>query len=173
MLTMKAQDKTNLTFICAVIVFANAASQAAQARNNIELTDGKGETVVVKQGLFGNNTYAAQDRLGNKVVSKKGLFGTKSKGVSILGNTVETKKGLFGSKSYSGTTILGDKFETKRTWFGLGPRKTTVDLSGVSTLANQLVKKRSTTAAAPVSVTDPTTASDATVPPLDTTPSQP
>lgn len=68
---MKAQDKTNLTFICAVIVFANAASQAAQARNNIELTDGKGETVVVKQGLFGNNTYAAQDRLGNKVVSKK------------------------------------------------------------------------------------------------------
>lgn len=170
---MKAQDKTNLTFICAVILFASATSQAAQAGNNIELTDGKGEALVVKQDLFGNNTYAAQDRLGNKVVSKKGLFGTKSKGVSILGNTVETKTGLFGGKSYSGTTILGDKFETKRTWFGLGPRKTTVDLSGVSSLASQLLKKRSTTASAPVSKAELATTNEATVPQLETTPSQP
>lgn len=170
---MKAQDKTNLTFVCAMTMLALASSQSAQARNNIELTDGKGETVVVKQGLFGNNTYAVQDRLGNKVVSKKGIFGTKAKGVSILGNTVETKKGLFGSKTYSGTTILGDKFETKRTWFGLGPRKTTVDLSGVSGLASQLVKKRSTTAAAPVAPADAAVTTTEPVPPLDNAPQEP
>ncbi len=166
MLIMKAQDKIkSLTFIGAMTMLALAASAPVQARNNIEITDGKGETVVVKQGLLGNNTYAVQDRLGNKVVSQKGIFGSKSKGVSILGNTVETKRGLFGNKSYSGTTMLGDKIETKRSWFGLGPRKTTVDLSGVSGLASQLVKKRSTTAAAPVP--DVSVSADTSLPPLD------
>lgn len=131
----------------------NASAACALDLDNFEITNGK-EKLQVNQGLFGNKSYSAEDRLGNKIESKKGWFGNSSKEVSLLGNSVETKKGLFGSKSYKGTTILGDKIESKRSWFGFGPRRTKVDVSGVSALAGQLINRHRTSAESAYAIED-------------------
>lgn len=112
---------------------------SAACANNLEVGDGQGEQLVIKQGWFGNNTIIAKDRLGNGVKSKKGLFGNEEKGAALLGNQVEVKKGIFGQKTYKASTILGDSIETKKNWFGW--RTTKVDLRGVSGLAGQLLHK--------------------------------
>jgi hypothetical protein len=139
----KTKSKPKIkTFIVAALAFATIGSAEAQG-NNVTVKSGGGETLEMKSGWFGRDSIKVQDRFGNKLENSKGWLSRK-KEIKVLGNSVEEKKGLFGQKSYKATSILGDKIETKRTWLGLGPRKTTVDLSGVSSIANQLIKKKQT-----------------------------
>lgn len=138
MLTINPGRNASL-YIALVLAFSLAPQ--SQAKNNVEVVSGKGESLEVRDGLFGSK-IKVQDRFGNKVESGSGWFGSNKKEVKVLGNSFETKKGIFGGRSYKATSILGDKIETKRTWFGLGPRKTTVDLSGVSAVAGSLLKSK-------------------------------
>lgn len=151
--TLKTNIKTNIktrrakslmvkTFLFAALAFATIGSAEAQG-NNVTVKSGGGETLEMKSGWFGRDSIKVQDRFGNKLENSKGWLSRK-KEVKVLGNSLEEKKGLFGQKSYKATSILGDKIETKRSWFGLGPRQTTVDLSGVSSVAGQLIKKKQT-----------------------------
>lgn len=142
MLTIKTGRNATL-YIALVLAFSLAPE--SQAKNNVEVVSGKGESLEVRDSLFGSK-LKVQDRFGNKVESGSGWFGTSKKEVKVLGNSFETKKGILGGKSYKATSILGDKIETKRTWFGLGPRKTTVDLSGVTSVAGSLLKSKKTDA---------------------------
>lgn len=138
--TRQAKSLVVKTFLFAALAFATIGSAEAQG-NNVAVKSGGGETLEMKSGWFGRDSIKVQDRFGNKLENSKGWLSDK-KEVKVLGNSLEAKKGLFGQKSYKATSILGDKIETKRTWFGLGPRKTTVDLSGVSSVAGQLIKKK-------------------------------
>ena len=122
---------------------AFALTPGALASDNWEFTTGKGETVKVGKGIFGNKSVKVEDRFGNKYENSNGWFGRKKKEVKILGNGYEESKNIFGQKSYKGKSILGDTVETKRSWFGLGPRTTKVNLSGVSDAAGRLMKSNS------------------------------
>lgn len=119
-----------------------AASPSAFALDTWEFKTGKGESVMVKKGLFGTKTVKLQDRLGNGYESDKSFFGKKKNAVSILGNGVSVEKNIFGRNSIKGSSLLGDRIETKRSWFGLGPRRTSVDISGVTGLAEKLLTKK-------------------------------
>ncbi|CAN5274238.1 hypothetical protein BH11CYA1_BH11CYA1_09740 [soil metagenome] len=137
-----------LTIALSFNIYSN--SSPAQARSgDFEVKTGQGEEFTVQHNLFGRKSFVAQDRLGNKVERSKGLLGNDKTGVQILGNGYETKKSIFGNKSTKVSTILGDKVETKKSWFGLGRRKTTVDLSGTTSLINSALSKRKGAAGAP------------------------
>ncbi len=141
------------------------ASPSAFALDTWEFKTGKGESVMVKKGLFGTKTVKLQDRLGNGYESDKSFFGKKKNAVSILGNGVSVEKNIFGRNSIKGSSLLGDRIETKRSWFGLGPRHTSVDISGVSALAEKLlIKKQSPGGLSAISpsqgLVDPKTYSD-------------
>lgn len=119
-----------------------ATSPCAFALDTWEFKTGKGESVVVKKGIFGTKTIRLQDRLGNGYESDKSFLGKKKNAVSILGNGVSVEKNIFGRSSIKGSSLFGDKIETKRSWFGLGPRRSSVDISGVTGLAEKLLTKR-------------------------------
>ncbi len=115
--------------------------QAGYALDTWEFKTGKGESVLVKKGLFGTKTVRLKDRLGNGYESDNSFLGSKKNTVSVFGNGVSVEKNIFGRNSIQASTILGDKIETKRSWFGLGPRRTSIDVSGVTSLAEKLLIK--------------------------------
>ncbi len=119
-----------------------AAMPSCFALDSWEFKTGKGESVIVKKGLFGTKAIKVQDRLGNSYESDKSFLGRKKNKVSFFGNGVSVEKNILGKNNVSGATILGDKIETKRSWFGLGPRRTTVDISGVTNLAEQFLTNK-------------------------------
>lgn len=137
---VKKQFITGSLALALGAVGACALTPGALASDNWEFTTGKGETVKVGKGIFGNKSVKVEDRFGNKFENSNGWFGRKKKEVKILGNGYEESKNIFGQKSYKGKTILGDTVETKRSWFGLGPRTTKVDLSGVTDAAGRLMR---------------------------------
>lgn len=119
-----------------------SAIPASFALDTWEFKTGKGESVLVKKGLFGTKTVKLKDRMGNGYESDNGFWGSKKNSVSFLGNGVTIEKNVLGRNSIQASSILGDKIETKRSWFGLGPRRTYIDASGVTNLAEQLLKKQ-------------------------------
>lgn len=125
--------------------------QAGYALDTWEFKTGKGESVLVKKGLFGTKTVRLKDRLGNGYESDNSFLGSKKNTVSVFGNGVSVEKNIFGRNSIQASTILGDKIETKRSWFGLGPRRTSIDVSGVTSLAEKLLIKKQ----APVGLSSP------------------
>ncbi|MCW5822752.1 MAG: hypothetical protein KIT34_08100 [Cyanobacteria bacterium TGS_CYA1] len=134
-------NKSALIFATLAISFVSF-TQASYALDTWEFKTGKGESVLVKKGLFGTRTVRLQDRLGNGYESDNSFFGSKKNAVSIMGNGVSVEKNIFGRNSIQGSTILGDRIQTKRSWFGLGPRKTSIDVSGVTSLAEKLLTKK-------------------------------
>ena len=149
----------------ALTISVVAASPSAFALDTWEFKTGKGESVIVKKGLFGTKTVKLQDRLGNGYESDKSFFGKKKNAVSILGNGVSVEKNIFGRSSIKGSSLLGDRIETKRSWFGLGPRHISVDISGVTGLAQKLLTGKQApgglSAASPAQgLVDPKTYSD-------------
>ncbi len=138
---MLFRNKSIFAAVALSISFA-AAVPSAFALDTWEFKTGKGESVMVKKGLFGTKTVRLQDRLGNGYESDKSFFGKKKNAVSILGNGVSVEKNIFGRSSIKGSTLLGDRIETKRSWFGLGPRRTSVDISGVTGLAEKLLTNK-------------------------------
>lgn len=100
--------------------------------NDFAVTDGMGEEIQIKNGLFGKKSKLVKDRLGNGFKQEKGIFGTTTTQASVLGNGFKKKNGILGGSDISGSTIFGDTIQTKKGIFGR--RKTTVDLSGSSRL---------------------------------------
>ena len=96
--------------------------------NDFNFTDGMGEEIQIRNGLFGSKSKLVKDRLGNGFKQEKGWFGTKTTQASLMGNDFKTKKGILGGSDISGSTIFGDSIKTKKGIFGR--RTTTVDLSG-------------------------------------------
>lgn len=139
-----------LLAMAAIFVSASGASVYARG-NDWNLTDGKGESVTIKNGFFGRKDAKIQDRLGDGVRTKRGLFGSKETDVSVLGNQFQQKKGWFGSSDVKGKDILGDTITTKKGLFG---RRTTVNVAGASNLIEGLVGKHKN-APAPASIPRP------------------
>jgi hypothetical protein len=109
----------------------------------LDIRTGFGEEIYVKHGLLGNEETAARDRLGDQYVNKKGILGGEDKAVNVFGNRYVKHRGAFGlgGTTVQASSILGDKIYSKKGFLGLGPRQTTVDLSGVSSVAQQLIGK--------------------------------
>lgn len=125
--------------LLALVVAATTMAPALARGNDLVIKDGFGEQITVKNGFFGTKTRVVKDRLGNGFGEKKGLFGSKEQDVNILGNSVKRKKGIFGGSQIQGSTIFGDKVETKKGLFGR--KTTTVDVSGMSSIARDLWAK--------------------------------
>lgn len=115
--------------------------------NDFVITDGMGEEIQIRNGLFGKKTKVVKDRLGNGFKQETGIFGGKTTEASILGNEFKKKKGLLGGSDISASTIFGDNVKTKKGIFGR--RTTTVDLSGSSKLIQSFFGPRKGVAAAP------------------------
>lgn len=128
-----------------------SATPASLALDTWEFKTGKGESVLVKKGLFGTKTVRMKDRLGNGFEFDNSFLGSKKNSVNFFGNGVSVEKNILGRSSIQGSTMLGDKIETKRSWFGLGPRRTSIDASGVTNLAEKLLTKKQ----APVGLSSP------------------
>jgi hypothetical protein len=132
--------QTKLTgALLALAVAAITVAPALARGNDFVIKDGFGEEIQIRNGFFGRKTKVVKDRLGNGYSSKTGLFGTREQDVNILGNTVKRKKGLFGGSDIQGSTIFGDKVTTKKGIFGR--RTTTIDASGISSVARNLWTK--------------------------------
>ncbi|MGH7489348.1 MAG: hypothetical protein ACREMY_27670, partial [bacterium] len=126
------------------IVALFAAGQAALASNsggNFDVKDGFGEELGMRHGWFGTKQTLVKDRLGDQMYSKKGLFGTKDSQVNVFGNGYRKHKGLLSGTEVQGQDIFGDKLYSKKSWFGMGRRQTNVDVSGVSSIAQQFIGK--------------------------------
>jgi hypothetical protein len=136
MLTM--QRNLNGALLALVLAVSTVAPSLARG-NDFIIKDGFGEEVQVRNGFFGRKTKVVKDRLGNGYASKSGLFGTKEQDVNVLGNSFQRKKGILGGSDISGSTIFGDKVQTKKGIFGR--RTTTIDASGISSVARGLWNK--------------------------------
>lgn len=116
--------------LCSILLAGNSA--IAFDPGNLSITDGYGEEITYKKGLFGTKRVRVKDRIGNKYENKKGLFGSGSKEVSIFGNKYKSSSGILGSKK-QGKTFLGDAVTVKKGI--LGRRTTEIDLSGLAGVA--------------------------------------
>lgn len=135
--------KINRNLALSLLVFTSfSATVPCMALDSWEFKTGKGESVIVKKGLFGTKAIKVQDRLGNAYESDKSFFGKKKNKISVFGNGVSVEKNIFGKNNINGSSILGDKIESRRSWFGLGPRRTSVDVSGVTSLAERFLTNK-------------------------------
>jgi hypothetical protein len=125
--------------VLAAIIAATTMAPAFARGNDLVIKDGFGEEVQIKNGFFGHKTKIVKDRLGNGFATKNGIFGSKEQDVNVLGNSFQRKKGIFGSSDVKGASIFGDKIETKKGFFGR--RTTTIDASGISSVARTLWTK--------------------------------
>ncbi|HEY9776894.1 MAG TPA: hypothetical protein V6C81_24230 [Planktothrix sp.] len=129
-----------------IVMIGSAAAALAHDDDrpgSLDIRSGYGEEIYLKHGLLGNKETAVKDRLGDEYVNKKGILGGEDKSVNVFGNGYEKHRGIFGlgGTKVEAQTMLGDKMYSHKTFFGLGPRQTTVDLSGVSSVAQGLIGK--------------------------------
>lgn len=136
----------NTVAIALLTIGILATTTAANARrdrsSDITVTTGFGDGFQVKHGLFGQKTTEIKDRLGDGYQKKKGLFGSKETNVNLLGNTFHKKRGWIGGTEVSAGDLLGDRIVSQKRWLGLGRRRTSVDLSGASSLVQQFLGSR-------------------------------
>jgi hypothetical protein len=125
---------------CLVILIFYARS--AFAWGTVSITDGSGEQVQVKHGLFSKKTIV-KDRYGDGFQHSRSIFGlTKDTQVGAIGNEVHVHKGLFGFGKTEGHDILGDSVSSsKNPLFS----KTNIDLSGANNLVSKIFSKTSST----------------------------
>jgi hypothetical protein len=121
-----SQVSVNAIFCLMLLLGNNAPALAGLGKFTI--TDGSGDQVVVKHGLFGRK-ISYKDRYGNNLEKSRSIFGlTKDTKVGVLGNEMHSHKGLFGFSKTEGHSILGDSVTSSKNPFY---RNTNVNLSGV------------------------------------------
>jgi hypothetical protein len=113
---------------------------SADVPRSLDIKSGFGEELYVKHGLLGTKDTEMKDRLGDSFKDKHGIL-SSDHDLNVLGNSYSKHHGLLSGNSVEMRSILGDRIESKKTFFGLGPRKTTVDLSGVSSIVQQIAGK--------------------------------
>jgi hypothetical protein len=133
-------DKRWLILLSITWGLSFAPDARADKPGTLDVRTGFGEEVMVKHGLFGTTDTEVKDRLGDAYEDKNGLFSSEQ-GVNFLGNSYVKHKGLLSGTTVEGRSIFGDRIESKKSFFGLGPRKTTVDLSGVGSIVQQVTNK--------------------------------
>jgi hypothetical protein len=122
------------------VVLTSPVALAQPLGSQVDVKSGFGDEVYVKHGLLGTKDTEIRDRLGDGYTNKQGLF-SSDKGINVLGNSYTKHKGLLSGTTVEARSILGDRVESRKTFFGLGPRKTTVDFSGVGSVVEQLLGK--------------------------------
>jgi hypothetical protein len=127
------QSRVCLVILSGLVAFLNSATPALAwlGLGKFTMTDGSGDQVVVKHGLFGRKTVVT-DRFGNGVETSRSIFGlTKDTKVGVLGNEVHSHKGLFGFSKTESQSMLGDTVTSnKNPLYG----NTNINLKGVDGL---------------------------------------
>ena len=129
----------------AVLSFSMVASAAEAKWGKLTVTDGAGDGFEMHQYPLGlGKGMQAQDALGDSFGYKKGLFGiNRTTEGSVLGNGLKIHHGLISGTSVDAQSMFGDKVKSRK-FLGIGPRITTVDLSGVHGVAANLLHHSAT-----------------------------
>jgi hypothetical protein len=129
---------------CLLPLLLSSAASAHWGKTTI--TDGNGDGVQIQHHLLGQKDIRAQDMLGDGFVYKRGLFGmNKTEGASVLGNGIKIHHGLISGTSIEAQSMFGDKYDSHKV-FGIGPRNTTVNLHGVTSVASSIFGHRMSSA---------------------------
>jgi len=131
-----------ISFPLCLIILALYGSNALAKWGTVSVTDGSGEQIEVKHGLFSKKTII-KDRYGDGVQHSRTIFGlSKDTQVGVAGNEVSVHKGLFGFGKTEGHDLLGDSVSSsKNPLFS----KTNIDLSGANNLMSKIFSKTSST----------------------------
>lgn len=120
------------------LIVLNGPAEAKWGK--LTVTDGSGDGFEMHQYPLGlGKGFQAQDQLGDSFGYKKGLFGiNRTTEGSVLGNGVKIHHGLISGTSVDAQSMFGDTVKSHK-FLKIGPRITTVNLQGVSGLANSMM----------------------------------
>lgn len=130
------------------LIVLNGPAEAKWGK--LTVTDGSGDGFEMHQYPLGlGKGFQAQDQLGDSFGYKKGLFGiNRTTEGSVLGNGVKIHHGLISGTSVDAQSMFGDTVKSHK-FMKIGPRITTVNLQGVSGLANSMMHHSASPSFAP------------------------
>jgi hypothetical protein len=130
------------------LAFLNGSAEAKWGK--LTVTDGSGDNLEMHSYPLGlGKGWQAQDQLGDSFGYKRGIFGiNKTTEGSVLGNNVKVHKGLISGTSVDAQDMFGDNVKSHK-FLKIGPRITTVNVQGISGLANSMMHHSATPTFAP------------------------
>ena len=133
-------------YALATLVSCTLMARPANAGwGKLTVTDGAGDGLEMHQYPLGlGKGMQAQDQLGDSFGYKKGLFGVnRTTEGSVLGNGLKIHHGLISGTSVDAQSMFGDTVKSHK-FLKIGPRITTVNLSGVHGVASSLLNHSAT-----------------------------